>query len=152
MAVGPAIKAVILVWCLWQLHAIMMTLSNGNIFRITGHLCGEFTGPRWIPRTKASDAFSLICFWINGWVNNCEAGDLRRYRAHCDVIVMIMMSHDEEIPWEPSISTSSMLSTEKTPVACVTKGFNPNLAELPLDFICGTQRGGDAMFFVAFIK
>ena len=33
-----------------------MTSSNGNIFRVTGHLCGEFTGPRWIPRTKASDA------------------------------------------------------------------------------------------------
>ena len=29
--------------------------------------------------------FSLICAWINGWVNNCEAGDLRRHRAHCDV-------------------------------------------------------------------
>ena len=34
----------------------MMTSSNGNIYRLTGHLCGEFTGPRWIPRTKASDA------------------------------------------------------------------------------------------------
>ena len=32
--------------------------------------------------------FSLICVWINGWVNNREAGDLRRYRAHYDVIVM----------------------------------------------------------------
>ena len=30
----------------------MMTSSNGNIFRVTGHLCGEFTGPL----TKASDA------------------------------------------------------------------------------------------------
>ena len=29
--------------------------------------------------------FSLICVWINGWVNNPEAGDLRRYRAHYDV-------------------------------------------------------------------
>ena len=29
-------------------------------FRVTGHLCREFTGHRWIPRTKASDAFSLI--------------------------------------------------------------------------------------------
>ena len=34
----------------------MMTSSNGNIFHITGHLCGEFNGCRWIPRTKASDA------------------------------------------------------------------------------------------------
>ena len=32
--------------------------------------------------------FSLICVWINGWVNNGEAGDLRRHRAHYDVIVM----------------------------------------------------------------
>ena len=32
--------------------------------------------------------FSLICVWINGWVNNHEAGDLRRYRGHYDVIVM----------------------------------------------------------------
>ena len=31
---------------------VMMTSSNGNIFRVTGHLCGEFTGHRWIPRTK----------------------------------------------------------------------------------------------------
>ena len=32
--------------------------------------------------------FSLICARINGWVNNGVAGDLRRYRAHYDVIVM----------------------------------------------------------------
>ena len=32
--------------------------------------------------------FSLICAWINDWVNNREAGDLRRHRAHYDVIVM----------------------------------------------------------------
>ena len=32
--------------------------------------------------------FSLICVWINGWVNNREAGDLRCYRAHYYVIVM----------------------------------------------------------------
>ena len=33
--------------------------------------------------------FSLICVWINGWVNSREAGDLRRYRTHCDVTVMV---------------------------------------------------------------
>ena len=32
--------------------------------------------------------FSLICAWINAWVNNREAGDLRRHRAHYDVFVM----------------------------------------------------------------
>ena len=39
----------------------MMTSSNVNIFRATGHLCGEFTGHRWITHTKASDAV-LWCF------------------------------------------------------------------------------------------
>ena len=39
----------------------IMTSSNGNIFRVTGPLCGEFTGPRWIPRAKANDA-ELWCF------------------------------------------------------------------------------------------
>ena len=32
--------------------------------------------------------FCLICFWVNGWVNNREAGVLRRYRAHYDVTLM----------------------------------------------------------------
>ena len=32
--------------------------------------------------------FSLFCSWINGWVNNREASDLRRHRAHYDIIVM----------------------------------------------------------------
>ena len=41
----------------------MMTSSNGNIFRITGSLCGEFTGHRWIPRTKASDAQHWCFLW-----------------------------------------------------------------------------------------
>ena len=33
--------------------------------------------------------FTLICARMNDWVNNREAGDLRRYLAHYDVIVMI---------------------------------------------------------------
>ena len=34
---------------------------------------------------------SVICVWINDWVNNRETGDLRRYHAHYDVIVMSTM-------------------------------------------------------------
>ena len=32
--------------------------------------------------------FSLICTRINGWVNNGDAGDLRRHGTHYDVTVM----------------------------------------------------------------
>ena len=48
-----------------------MTSSNRIIFHVTGLLCREFTGPQWIPRTKASDAdfwcFLCTALWINGW-------------------------------------------------------------------------------------
>ena len=41
----------------------MMTSSNGKISRVTGPLSGEFTGNRWIPRTKASNEE----FWCFLW-------------------------------------------------------------------------------------
>ena len=40
----------------------MMTSSNGNIFRVTDLLCGEFTGQRWIPHTKANDTELYVFF------------------------------------------------------------------------------------------
>ena len=69
-------------------HCMMM---SSNIFRVTGRLCGEFTGDRWIPRKGqwgGTLMFSLIYAWINGRVKNGEAYDLRCHRAHYDVNVM----------------------------------------------------------------
>ena len=43
--------------------AYTMTSSNGNIFRVTGPLCEEFTGNRWIFLTKASDAELWRFLW-----------------------------------------------------------------------------------------
>ena len=42
--------------------------------------------------------FSLIFAWIHSWVNNCEAGGLRRHRAHYDVTVMVLEMCDVRIP------------------------------------------------------
>ena len=71
---------------------LMMTSSNGNIFRVTGHfLRGIHRSPVNSPHKgqwRGALMFSLICVWINCWVNNREAGVLRRYRVHYDVIVM----------------------------------------------------------------
>ena len=69
----------------------MMTSSNGNIFRVTGALCGEFTGHRWIPRTKASDA-ELWCFLRSwGWWFKTPSRSLWR---HCNVFT---------IPWHSNV-------------------------------------------------
>ena len=50
----------------------MIMSSNGNIFRVTVYLCGEFTGHK--GQWRGTLMFSLTCAWINGWVNNREAG------------------------------------------------------------------------------
>ena len=46
---------------IWKWLVAMMTSSNGNIFRVTGHLCVEFIGPRWSPAqrpvTRSFDVF-----------------------------------------------------------------------------------------------
>ena len=54
-----------------------MTPAKGTIFRVTRPLCEEFTGHRWIPLTKASDAE----LWL-------FAGDMRRHHTQYDVNVM----------------------------------------------------------------
>ena len=41
--------------------------------------------------------FTLIYAWTNDWVNNREAGDLRRQHGHCDVIVMVYFSNIYQI-------------------------------------------------------
>ena len=43
--------------------------------------------------------FSLIWVWINDWVNNREAGDLRRYRAHYEVTVMPLCDRATSSRW-----------------------------------------------------
>ena len=70
---------------------VMMTSSDGNIFRVIDPLCGnspvtgEFPSQR--PVTWGLDLFFDLRL-NNGGVNNREAGDWIRHRAHYDVIVM----------------------------------------------------------------
>ena len=53
--------------------------------------------------------FSLICAWINGWVNNRDAGDLRRHRGHYDV--RVMNSTARNIPrWNFNSETKYIIS------------------------------------------
>ena len=39
---------------------------------------------------RSALTFSLICAWTHAWVNNSEAGDFGRRRAHYDVILMYL--------------------------------------------------------------
>ena len=68
-----------------------MTSSNGNIFRVTGPLCGDFTHHGWIPRKKASDAEFWFFLSAPEQIVEKTIGDLRRRRAHYDVTVIIVI-------------------------------------------------------------
>ena len=60
--------------------------------------------------------FSLIYVWIN----NREAGDLRRHRTHCDVIVMTALWPNKHIrPWQKRCSI--LLNTFKWSLICPPK-------------------------------
>ena len=63
-----------------ETFSALLAICTGN-----SPVPGEFPAQR--PVTRSFHVI-LICAWINRWVNNREAGDLRRYRAHYDVIVM----------------------------------------------------------------
>ena len=61
--------------------------------------------------------FSLICARINGSVNNGEAGDLRRYRAHYDVIVMenkdpFILQSQYHCCWWPGVARRQGISSK----------------------------------------
>ena len=73
----------------WQkTNTTMMTSSNGNIIlRYWLFVRGIHRSPvnsRHKGLWRGALIFSLMCVWLNGWVNNDEDRDLRRYRAHCN--------------------------------------------------------------------
>ena len=69
----------------------MMTSSNGNIFRVTGPLCGELISPGEFPAQRPVTRSFDVFFDLHPnkkLSKNREAGDLRRRRGHYDVNVM----------------------------------------------------------------
>ena len=64
-----------------ETFSVLLALCVGN-----SPVTGEFPSQR-----------PVICAWINGWLNNREAGDLRRHRAHYDVTVMFCYRPEEAV-------------------------------------------------------
>ena len=85
------------IWCLSETKLWHFTTWWSNVIKWK-HFPRYWPFVRWIHQSPANPPrkgqwrgalmLSLICAWINDWVNNREAGDLKRHRAHYDVIVM----------------------------------------------------------------
>ena len=82
-------------WCGKRVH-IMTSLRHDDVIKWK-HFPRYWPFVRGIHRSPVNSPhkghwrgalmFSSIGTWINDWANSREAGDLRRHRAHCDVIV-----------------------------------------------------------------
>ena len=140
-----------------------MTSSNGNIFRVTGHLCGEFTGDG-IHRSPVNSLhkgqwrgalmFPLICVWINGWVNNGEAGDLRRYRAHYDVTLMEVLLQVNHGPLHVTLHSTRhvrvhfltllRLLITQSPCTGLSAGQMPPVGSVQEHCQCPLKNGGNS--------
>ena len=82
------------IYCWQRPWNATMTSSNGNIFRVTGHLCGEFTGPGEFltqrPVTRSFDVFFDLRLnkrlskqpW--GWWFETPSWSLSR---HCNAVI-----------------------------------------------------------------
>ena len=85
----------------------MMTSSNGNIFRVTGPLCGEITGPGEFPTqrpvTRSFDVFFDLRLnkWLSkqpwGWWFETPSWSLWRYRDGTWMFQVINLWHNEVI-------------------------------------------------------
>ena len=95
-AIGPAHEAIT--------SLTVMTTSNGNLFTLQVLCAVIHRSPVSSPHKGqwcGALMFPFICAWTNGWINNREAGDLRRHRAHYDVSVMA--SCDRRWPRQQSV-------------------------------------------------
>ena len=70
----------------WWRHQMETFSALQAICAGNSPVTGEFPAQRLV--TRSFDV-SLICAWINGWVNNCNADDLRRHRTHYVTVMHI---------------------------------------------------------------
>ena len=90
----------LLVWCCLVFHDVVINWKHflrywnfvWGIHRspVSSHHKGQWRGVM---------LFLWSELWKNGWVNNREAGDLRRHRAHYDVILIFVASIRARLWW-----------------------------------------------------
>ena len=81
--------------------------------------------------------FSFICAWINHWVNNREAGDLRRHHTHYDVNVMCLGHSMTKI----CVKSSATTVLTRIGFVCNVMGFKLQNIHMALQSLTPGGRG-----------
>ena len=124
--------------CSWSNH--MLTSTNGNIFRVTGPLCGEFTGHRWgefpSKRTVARSFDVLFDLHRNkrlseqSW-RRCFATLSRSLWHHCNgksaVEIKVHNQNQSNIPQGDNNSSHRVtyICVSKLSINCSDNGLGP---------------------------
>ena len=117
--------------CLWKIASaffqifVMFLSLLYSLGRVIMHL------PWWRHRMEIFPALlaicagnCLFCAWMNGWVNNREAGDLRHHRAHYDVTTMLLFRFPfltKCLPYIPCGSHRAVIRSGWT--SCLLRGW-----------------------------
>ena len=91
----------------------MITSSNGNISVLMALCDGN-------PTVGGALIFSSICAWTKGWVNNRDAGDLRRYRPHYGVPVIQWIRCAHLVKGNQTIRFHNMFIISQTNIANIS--------------------------------
>ena len=120
---------------------------HDDIFRVTGPLCGNSPVTGEFPHKgqwRGALIFPLICAWTNGWVNNRDASDLIRHRAHYDFTVMQHVNIAKYSNFRNSLHNAFLIFISKFVaslhfVCWWNNKWSPGIAKLHLTEKSGTQ-------------
>ena len=148
-SLAASLIVILIIWCAAGDYGRIFSFSHDDVFKwkhfprywpfVRGILRSTVNSPhkgQW----RGALMFSLICAWINGWVNNREAGDLRRHSAHYDVRVMRMCGSGSErkrTPFQPwyRFNSSPLVKMAAISQKIFSNAFSWNLMyELRLKF------------------
>ena len=118
---------------------LMMTSSNGNIFRVTGPLCGEFTGPGEIPAqrpvTRSFDVFlhlrlnKRLSKQPRSWWFETPPWSLRR---QCNVLGIRNWSEiTYNKHWKKSLSDSIIVTRQTANNRIIARYLSPWFEPIP---------------------
>ena len=145
-------------WCSSQTHDDVIKWKH--FLRYRPFVRGSHRSPVNSPhkgRWRWALIFSLICAWINGWVNNGEAGDFRRHRANYDLNVMFARIHTMSVntcaAWGLLICFAAVRSSPWTPWWKVSnKGRSHPLPQNGLSGCTPTRCKHPILFLNHFLK
>ena len=96
-----------------ETFSALLAICAGN-----SPVTGEFPAQRSV--TRSFDVF-FTCAWTNGWINNQDAGNLRRHRTHYYVTVMINAFGQHPIE---TFSMRLWIYALSARIKCCSKGNN----------------------------